>query len=66
MTPIAILAAVLQYGPDILPAIQQIVSWIEGSKTAVTAADIQLLVQLGSKKSADYLAAAGGVPAPKV
>jgi hypothetical protein len=62
MTPIAILAAVLQYGPEILPAIQQIVTWIEGNKTAVTSADINLLVQLGSKKSSDYLADAGGAP----
>lgn len=58
----AIVAAVLQYGPDILPAIQQLVTWIEGGKTTVTAADLTLLAQLGSKKSSDYLTAAGGPP----
>ena len=64
--PIAtIIALVTTYGPDVLPVIQQIAAWIEGGKTAVTAADIAVLVAFGKKTSADYLAAAGGAPAPK-
>jgi hypothetical protein len=62
MTTAAILAAVLQYGPSVIPLIQQLVTWAEGGKTTVTAADFAILVQLSSKSSADYLAAAGGPP----
>jgi hypothetical protein len=61
--PIAtIIALVTTYGPDVLPVVQQIIAWIEGGKTAVTSADIAVLVAFGSKKSSDYLAAAGGAP----
>ena len=66
--PIAtILACVVQYGPSVLPVIQELVALIEGGKTSVTSADIATLVALGKKSSSDYLAAAGGAPAvPKV
>lgn len=64
--PIAtIIALVTTYGPDVLPVIQQIVAWIEGGKTTITSADIAQLVAFGSRKSSDYLAAAGGAPTPK-
>jgi len=67
MTILAAIAAVAQYGPSVLPVIQQLVAWAEAGKTTVTSADLDLLVKLGSKSSADYLAAAGGAPAvPKV
>ena len=61
--PIAtIIALVTTYGPDVLPVVQQIAAWIEGGKTAVTAADIAVLVAFGAKNSAAYLQAAGGAP----
>jgi ATP-dependent exoDNAse (exonuclease V) beta subunit len=64
--PIAtIIALVTTYGPDVLPVIQQIAAWLEGGKTAVTAADIAVLVSYGKKTSSDYLSAAGGPPAQR-
>ena len=64
--PIAtIIALVTTYGPDVLPVVQQIIAWIESGKTTISSADIAVLVAFGSKKSADYLTAAGGAPAPK-
>lgn len=59
MTPAAILVAVLQYGPAILPVISDIAGWIKSGKTDVTPEDIQTLISYGSKKADDYLAAAG-------
>lgn len=64
MTPEAVLFAVLRYGPDILPVIQQIEGWIKTNKTEVTADDIAVLVAYGRKTSAEYLAEAGGAPTP--
>lgn len=63
MPPVAILAAVLQYGPSVLPMIQSLIAMVENKTTTVTAADIQALIDLGKKSSADYLAAVGGAPA---
>lgn len=63
MTPALILGAVLQYGPSCLPVIQSLVAMIKDKKTEVTPEDIQTLIDLGKKSSADYLAAAGGSPA---
>ena len=61
--PIAtVVQLIVSYG---LPLTQQIVSWIESGKTEVTAADLQILADLGKKKASDYLAEAGGAPAPK-
>lgn len=58
-----LLPIIAQYG---LPVAQQIVTWIESGKTDVTAADLQLLADLGKKKASEYLADAGGAPlAPK-
>ena len=65
MPPLAILAAVVQYGPSILPMIQSLITMIENKQTTVTAADIQQLIDLGKKTSADYLNEAGGLPAQK-
>ena len=62
MTAVAILSAVLTYGPEVLPLIQQIPAWIESGKSPVTSADIDILVKLGAKTSSDYLTAAGGAP----
>jgi hypothetical protein len=59
MTPVAILLAVLQYGPTILPTVQQIATWIKSGKQDVTPDDIATLIALGKKTSADYLAQAG-------
>lgn len=62
MTPAAILLAVLQYGPGILPLIQQISEWVKSGKQEVTPEDIAQLISYGRKTSADYLAAAGVKP----
>ena len=62
MPIVTVIAMLAQYGPAILPLVQQVVAWTEGGKTTVTSADINLLVELGRKSSADYLAAAGGAP----
>lgn len=62
MPPVAILAAVLQYGPSVLPIAQQLVAMIRDKKTEVTAEDLAQLIELGKKSSADYLAGAGGAP----
>lgn len=58
----AIIGLVVQYGPSIIPLVQQLVTWAEGGKTTVTAADFAILAQLSSKTSADYLSLAGGAP----
>ena len=63
MPIVQVIALLAQYGPAILPLIQQAVAWAESGKTTVTSADLDLLVKLGQKSSADYLAAAGGAPA---
>jgi len=63
MTPIAILSAVLQFGPEIIPLIAEISKWIRDGKKDVSPEDIALLVSYGKKTSADYLADAG-VAAP--
>ena len=55
MNPQIILAAVLQYGPSILPVIQQIATWIKENKTEVTKEDLDALIAYGAKKAADYL-----------
>jgi hypothetical protein len=61
--PIATIISLLTtYGPDVLPVIQQIATWIESGKTTVSAADISTLVAFGAKNSAAYLTAAGGAP----
>lgn len=62
MTPAAILALVVQYGPEILPLVQQLVKWVKENKTEVTPEDIALLISYGSKTSAQYLAEAKGTP----
>ena len=62
MAPALILSAVLQYGPSILPLIQSLITMIKTNKTEVTAEDIQMLIDLGKKSSADYLKEAGGAP----
>lgn len=64
MPPAAILAAVLQYGPTILPVIQELMAMVRDNRAAVTPEDIALLIKLGNKSSTDYLAAAGGAPRP--
>lgn len=55
MTPQVVLTAVLQYGPQVLPVIQQIVAWITENKTEVSKDDIAQLIAYGQKKAADYL-----------
>lgn len=55
MTPAAIAAAVLTYGPAVLPLLQQIASWIAAGKKDVSAADIEQLIAYGKKMSGDYL-----------
>lgn len=59
MNTAAIITLVATYGPQILPLIQQITAWAEGGKTALTAAEIQQLIDFGKKSSADYLKEAG-------
>jgi hypothetical protein len=62
MTTAAIISLVLQYGPNIIPLVQQLVAWAEGGKTTLTSEDLALLVKLGNTPSSAYLAAAGGPP----
>ncbi len=62
MSPLLVAQLIVQVG---LPAVQQIIGWIE-AKREVTGADIQLLVALSKKTGADYLAEAGGAPPPPV
>jgi hypothetical protein len=59
MSPAAIIALVAQYGPAVIPIIQQLVAWVEGNKATVTAAELQQLVALGQYNSAQSLAAKG-------
>lgn len=54
--PADVLLAVLKYGPAVVPLISDIVTMINSNKTEVTAEDFARLVELGSKKAADYLA----------
>ncbi len=54
MTPAAILALVLQYGPQVLPLIQQLTAWVKENKTEVTAADLDILIAFGKAKASDF------------
>jgi len=55
MPLIQILALIAQYGPSILPLVHEVMTWSESGKKTVTAADIQTLIDLGKRTSADYL-----------
>lgn len=59
MTPAIVLAALLQYGPAILPLIQQLAEMVQSGKKEVSADDIKTLIEYGRKTSADYLREAG-------
>lgn len=65
MTPAVVLAAVLQYGPTVLPLIQQLAEMAKSGKTEVTPEDIAQLIAYGKKTSADYLREAGVTPPTK-
>lgn len=64
MTPGAILALVLQYGPSIIPLIAQLTAWIRDNKKEVTAEDFALLARYASTTADDYLREAGIVRPP--
>lgn len=59
MTPAAILALVLQYGPSVVPLIAQLTAWVKDGKKEVTAEDLALLTRYASATADDYLKAAG-------
>lgn len=63
MNPAAIGLALLQYGPTILPMLQEVAKWIEDKKDTVSSDDIAKLIAYGKPTAADYLTAAGGAPA---
>lgn len=65
MTPLMIAQALVTYGPQILPLIQQVMTWIKENKTEVSPEDIQFLIDLSNKQAADYLKEAGGTPTGK-
>jgi hypothetical protein len=58
MNPAILLQAVLTYGPEILPLIQQLAAWAKSGKQDVTPEDIAQLIAYGKKSAADYLAEA--------
>jgi len=62
MNPAAILAAILTYGPEILPVIHQVTTWIKNRKEDVTPEDIAQLIAYGNKTSDDYLKEVGIPP----
>ena len=62
MPPLALAVALVQYGPTILPMIQELLAMARDKRDTVTPEDIALIIKLGNKSSADYLAAAGGAP----
>lgn len=66
MTPAAIAAAVLTYGPSVLPLLQQLAAWIASGKKEVSAADIEQLIAYGKKTSGDYLRDVGLSTPPPV
>ena len=59
MNTAAVLALVAQYGPGVIGIVEQLVTWIEGNKTTVSAADLAQLKALGQYSSAQSLAALG-------
>ena len=59
MNTAAILALVAQYGPGVIGIVQQLVAWVEGGKTTVTAAELAQLTVLGQYTSTQSLAAIG-------
>jgi hypothetical protein len=59
MNTSAVLAALLQYGPTVLPLMAQLTTWIKNGKQDITAEDINLLISYGQKKADDYLVAIG-------
>lgn len=59
MTPSAIALAVLQYGPSIIPLLQQLGKWVSEKKETVTQEDLDLLAGMAAKRSSDYLKDAG-------
>lgn len=64
MTPGAVLALVLQYGPSVIPLLAQLTSWIKENKTEVTAEDFALLAKYAATTSDDYLREAGIIRPP--
>ncbi len=61
MKPADILIAILQFGPQVLPLIQQVTGWVKEGKKEVTPEDIAQLIEYGRKSSADYLREIGVV-----
>ena len=58
--PVAqILSLVATYGPGVIPIVQQLVAWVEGNKTTVSAAELATLAALGQYTSTQSLANLG-------
>lgn len=66
MTTAALLAAVLQYGPTIVPLVAKLVANIEAGKgnQTVTAADLAELATLASQTGEDIYKRLGITPPP--
>ena len=62
MPILALLTVIEQYGPSAANLVKEIVNYVEANNGTVSAADLALLKAYGAKKSAEYLAAAGGAP----
>lgn len=66
MTPVTLLAAVLQYGPSIIGVVQKLVTDIEAGRgqKEVTAADLAELARLAGQTGEDIYARIGIAPPP--
>lgn len=64
MTTAALLTALLQYGPTIIPLVAKLVADIEAGKasTVVTSADLAELSRLGQLTAADIYKSVGVTP----
>lgn len=62
MTPAIVLNAVLTYGPQILPLIQQLAEMVRNGKKEVTSDDLAMLIALSNKTADDYLKEVGLKP----
>ena len=61
---LTVLAEAVKYGPDAIAAAKRIAAIIRDQHPSLTPEDIAALEAFGAKSSADYLADAGGAPAP--
>lgn len=63
MSIAAILDLLVKYGPSAVSLAQQLIKNIEAGKNSLTSAELQAMIAISQKTSAQYLADAGGPPA---